>query len=206
MVPPDIIKGLAAYLPGSECIICDINSACNLKGKGIYLCGKPKSKTIVLDFDKIKEKFQKAAKIEYTKSVDAVCATPKDTRFCFIEMKSWEMFLRYNKDEESIKKQAAKYGADLPDKLSSSIKLCQEILNPDKPFEDCQISYILLTDIETENDGISSINQNLAMLVGTASNLKDVCNRHSSAIMDGIKGVDKHYWCCREFDLRLSEI
>lgn len=200
MTPQDIILHLASYSPVSRTIVCNINSGCNSKGNGHYLCGSPKSSTEVLNFDIIKEKFQDEAKIPYSKSVDAVCSTPQNTRLCFIEMKSWEMFLKYNNDEKAVEKQSEKYGADLPIKLSSSITLCQDILKPDKPFENCQISYILLTDIDTESDGIGSINNNLAMLVGTASNLKDLCNRHSRSIMDGITGVDTHYWHCKNLD------
>lgn len=202
MTPHDIIIYLATYSPGSRSIVCEINSGC----KGYYLCGTPKSSTEVLNFDKIKEKFQDEAKIPYSKSVDAVCATPQNTRLCFIEMKSWEMFLRYNNDEKAVEKQSEKYGADLPDKLSSSITLCNQILSPDKPFDNCRLSYILLTDIDTETNGIASINENLAMLTGTASNLKDLCNRYSQSIMDGIDGVDTHYWCCRDFDDHIANL
>jgi len=206
ITPHEIIEHLKAYSPDSRVIVCDINSACNLKRSGNYLCGKPNSSCDVLDFDKIKEKYQKELKKEYSKSVDAVCATPQNTRLCFIEMKSWEMFLKWQKEvnEKAIKEKSEKYGDDLPEKLRSSISLCNQIMGSYNTLGDCEISYIFLTDIST--DGIKSINENLAMLTGTSSNLKELCNKYSQSVMDGIKGVDTHYWCCKDFDHRIATL
>lgn len=206
MTPQEIIAYLKAYSPDSRTYVCNINSGCNTNGDGRYLCGVPKSFFEVLNFDKIKEKYQQDTNHEYSKSVDAVCATLQNRRFCFIEIKSWEMFLRYNSGETTIAEQSAKYGDSLPKKLSSSISLCKQITSINQLFNSCQFSYIFLTDIDTEVDGIGSINENLAMLTGTASNLRDLCNKYSQSIMDGIAGVDTHYWCCRDFDSRIAKL
>lgn len=201
MTPLEIYNSINNYI-NKDNVICNLHSACKNNN---YLCGQILSNKNVLDFDAISHKWCKEKSIPAFKSVDAVTNSVSNNYFCFIELKSWKLFLKYNQNESDIYKQAKKYESDLPNKLQKSIELCKKITNEDSTFKDCSILFILLTDISAE-DGISSIDNNLTDLAGTASNLKKLCNQQSQDILNNISNIETRYWECKDFDTKLSKL
>ena len=173
------------------------------------MCKKEGSKVKIIDFDSVKEQADIEKGIESRKSVDSVVATPSDSYFCFVELKSWQLLLTYKGDEKSIRKQAKNYESDLPRKLTDSIEICKQITNDVGVFDNCKIIYILLTDIPNQKNqmsGISNIDAKLTALAGTSSNLNLLCNQLSQNIMDNIPKVETRYWECSNFDVELSKL
>lgn len=206
MTPRQIYDSLYQYIGKSD-VICDLHSACSpVKGRK-YMCVESKSGTRVIDFDSVKTRADIESCIESRKSVDAVVASPSNSVFCFIEMKSWNLLLTHNGNESGIRRQARKYESDLPEKLYRSIEICKQVTHDNSIFDDCHIIYILITDIPvkfSKDSGISSIESNLAALAGTSSNLNMLCNQLSKNIMDNIPKIETRYWECRNFDTELS--
>lgn len=204
MIPAQIYKALQVYLKDNETIICDLHSICNpINNREGYICKGNVSQTSVLNFDKIKTQADVDSGIPSRASVDAVVISPSEDYLCFVELKSWEMFLKHQGKEQRIQKQAIKYETELPQKFSDSINICKQVLKDDSIFNNCKIVYILLTDIDVKNNGLGSIASNLTMLSGTSSNLNWLCNQLSQNIMDNIPNVETRYWECREFDNNL---
>ena len=207
MTPKQIYDSICNYLGNQNTIICNLHSACSpIDGKN-YMCAKPKSKVRVIDFDAVKIKADVEVSIESRKSVDAVVNSPSNSFFCFIEIKSWNLFLTHSGNEANIRKQAKKYESDLPQKLADSIEICKQITKNNSILDNCHIIYILITDISvksTVESGISSIDSALTALAGTSSNLNILCNQLSSNIMNNIPKVETRYWECRNFDIELS--
>lgn len=208
MTPKQIYDQIYHYIGNQNTIICNLHSACSpIIGKN-YICGIPKTKTNIINFDSVKEKVDSGNNPR--KSVDAIVNSPSNSFFCFIEMKSWNLFLTYNGTEENIHEQAKKYKSDLPEKLAKSIEICKDVIGNESIFENCKILYILLTDIPIETDKnseISSIDYALTALAGTSSNLKvQLCNQLSRKIMENIQNIETRYWECSNFDAELSKL
>lgn len=209
MTPKQIYDSIYHYVSNRNTTICDLHSACSpSKGKK-YMCVESKSKIRVIDFDSVKIMADIECGIESRKSVDAVVDSPSNSFFCFIEMKSWELLLAHHRSEASIRKQVQKYESDLPEKLVKSIEICKQITNNDSIFDDCQIVYILITDISVETNkdsGILSIDSALTALAGSSSNLNMLCNQLSWGVMNNMSKVETRYWECRNFDVELSRL
>lgn len=207
MTPKQVYNSIYHYMGNQTTIICNLHSACSpLKG---YMCFKPQSNIPVIDFDSVKTKADIEDGIKSRKSVDAVVYSPSNAFFCFVEMKSWDLFLKHNGNEANIREQAKKYESDLPEKLTKSIEICKQITGDNSTFDDCHIVYILITDIPVKLDkdsAISSIDSKLMALAGTSSNLNVLCNQLSRDIMNNIPRVETRYWECRDFDRQLSAL
>lgn len=206
MRPCEIYSAIETYVGNHTTIICDLHSACSPQKDRYYLCNNIGSKTSVIDFDNVKTLVDTKRKSPNRKSVDALAITPSHIYLCFIELKSWELLISHNGNEENVRKQATKYSSDLPQKLSDSIQICKEITNDTTIFQDCKILYILLTDISVTTDGIQAFNTDLTALAGTSSDLKELCNSLSQDIMDKITSVETRYWECRDFDKNFSTL
>lgn len=201
MTPLEIYNSIKNYI-GKDNIICNLHSACK---NSKYLCEQIASNKNVLDFDAVSHKWCKDKCISDIKSVDAITNSFSNNYLCFIELKSWKLFLKHNQSESAIYNQADKYESDLPNKLQESIELCKEITNKNSTFNNCNIVFILLTDISVE-DGISSIDSALTALAGTASNLKTLCNKKSKDVLDKISNIETRYWECKEFDEKIAKL
>lgn len=209
MTPQQIYDSIYKYIGSQETIICQIHSACSPIKEKHYMCTSPKSWAPVLDFDSVKTKTDSEHGIESRKSVDAVIASPSNSVFCFVEMKSWHLVLTHHGNETKIRKKAQKYESDLPEKLAKSIEICKQVTQDNDVFNDCPILYILVTDIPVTNNkenGLSNIYSNLTALAGSSSNLNMLCNQLSKNIMNHIPKVETRYWECREFDAELSKL
>ena len=110
MTPKQVYDSIYHYMGNQTTIICNLHSACSpLKG---YKCFKPQSNIPVIDFDPVKTKADIEDGIKSRKSVDAVVYSPSNAFFCFVEMKSWDLFLKHNGNEANIREQAKKYESE----------------------------------------------------------------------------------------------
>lgn len=206
MTPDEICRTICEYIKGGRTVICNLHSACSPSKGKFYMCETAKSKTPVIDFDSVKIKADKEKGIESRKSVDALFCSASGKYICFIELKSWVLFLVHGGKESNVRKQAEKYESDLPEKLKDSIEICKEISGNVDILEGCVIVFILVTDITPERDGLSSFYSSMSALAGYSSDLKKLCNRLSSGIMDRITSVETRYWYCRDFDREINEL
>lgn len=206
MTPSEIYTKVCVFGSLSETIICDLHSACSSQKGKTHLCVPAGSTIPVIDFDTIKTKADIAKGVGATKSVDALTVTPSKMFLCFVELKSWGLLIKFNGSEDNIRHQAAKYASDLPMKLSNSIQICEEITNDPEAFNNCNILYILVTDVSVEDDGILAFNSDLTALAGTSSKLPELCNSLSKGVMDNITSVETRYWECRHLDNNLSNL
>lgn len=204
MTPDQVYSKILTFIGCNTTCICDLHSACSPLQNKIYKCSQ-KLKTNVINFDDVKTEADRLIGNKARKSVDAVVNSTSNSFFCFVEIKSWDLCIKYNGSETGIKDQAKKYESDLPKKLNDSIEICQQITNDNSIFDNCKIVYILVTDISVES-GISSIYSDLTALAGTSSDLTVLCNQLSLNIMKNISDVETRYWECRDFDKKLSSL
>jgi hypothetical protein len=148
--------------------IKDIDKSC---------CGN--AQTRVIDFDKTKEKVVEAESLITTKSCDCLKIQPEKQCIDLIEMKGFTKFMEHFKGTEigqKIDENVEKY--DLQRKIEDSLHLLNTIVvkkelgrtNDDAQFfRDTKINYILLTDVDSINNGRNYFN--LAMyFLATYSN------------------------------------
>ena len=208
MTPNQVYNSILKYIRKSPnynrkspYFICKLHSAC----KNNYSRCSGQSQIQVIDFDAVKTEADSTLGSKLRKSVDAVVNSPSDSFFCFVELKSWKMCINNNGTIQKIQNQAKKYESDLPKKLADSIEICKQITNDNSIFDNCNIVYILVTDISVDS-GISSIDSDLTALAGTSSNLNALCNQLSRNIMNNIPKVQTRYWECRDFDTKLNNL
>lgn len=204
MTPKEIYSSVLHFSGEPATIICELHSACSPKKRKTYLCARAGSNTPVIDFDRVKTLVDKAKRIKARKSVDALTITPSTKYLCFVELKSWELLIVNNVDERAVREKATRYASDLPLKLSSSMRICEDITGDINTFHDCAILYILATDVMVEDDGIAAFNADLTALAGISSNLRELCNSLSKGIMANIDVVETRYWECRQLDNKMS--
>ncbi len=135
----------------------------------------PNSKTEVIDFDATKDKLCKEKGFQTFKSCDALKILPKSERLDFIELKGFKQFVKRLKSDlsssEQIDKQIEKF--DLANKVFDSNHIMYSLIH-DKYYnlEKCdkvyyqtvKKSYIILVDIELEENGIENIALTLEFL------------------------------------------
>lgn len=206
MTPIDIYNEVLTFSGIPTTKICDLHSACSPAKKKIYLCNHAGSNTSVINFDEVKTLADIKRGLDARKSVDALTVSPSKAYLCFVELKSWELLIAHNGTETNIRRQAIKYSADLPLKLSESMLICREITNNPTAFNDCKVLYILLTDIRVVDDGLQAFSSNMEVLSGISSDLRMLCNSLSHGIMNGITTVETRYWECRNFDREFSAL
>jgi hypothetical protein len=80
----------------------------------------PCAKTVVIDFDKAKEKILKETSCQQPKSADAIKILPHLSRIDFIEMKGWEQFIIRNQDKKNFSEETENHIDNL--RLSTKIR------------------------------------------------------------------------------------
>jgi hypothetical protein len=80
----------------------------------------PCAKTVVIDFDKAKEKILKETSCQQPKSADAIKILPHLSRIDFIEMKGWEQFIIRTQDKNNFSKETENHIDNL--RLSTKIR------------------------------------------------------------------------------------
>jgi hypothetical protein len=182
-----------------EVSLCALHHPCSL----VRSCISGGSK-VVFDFDQVTKDYRQHKKMPSCASVDALTEN-KDT-ICFVEMKGWKDFLDHtaNISEYKIQKQAAKY--NLAYKLSCSIETCIGLLcdeagvGAESDFLSTSKCYIVVTDINIQQDPLISLASNLNLLAETASDWETICWKHLKEKVEQVKGMKTLFVSCRDFD------
>ncbi|MEK8021949.1 MAG: hypothetical protein VSS75_034165 [Candidatus Parabeggiatoa sp.] len=145
----------------------------------------PDATTVVIDFDKTKDKVCSEAKLQPYKSCDALKILPDLKRVDFIEFKGLKPFIRYvhskippSLQEQKIDQQIEKF--DLETKLHDSYIILYFVLTKnsslkktDKPcYRFVEKNYIILVDTAVEEEGIQNLALTLEFLSETSSPLE----------------------------------
>lgn len=188
---------LRQYPETGEYQICDLHKPCVDSRK----CSIT-TPSHLINFDEVEIAVDKGKPSRA--SVDAV--TVSGNKFCFVEIKGWMEFLKYNEPKETkIKKQASNY--NLHEKLRASEKICIEITNCSELFREIPEVFILVTDIDVKTNGIESFQYNLLALSETSSDWESLCNRFlENELNKQITTIPKYYENCRHLEERMKEI
>ncbi len=199
MAPKELYSHLESVYPQTQYSLCELHELCQGQKKCQVLIT-----TSVLNFDKIKEKFDiqngytRNGSFEH-KSVDAVCYT--DSRFCFVELKGWVRVLEGKQVYYRIDAAMQVENYDLKRKFEDSQYICSNIMGTPNLFLSVPNIFILVTDIAVEEDAMGYIAENLFALAQTTSQWHPYCNQ---AMVDHLKkqlpSVEKYYICCQNFD------
>lgn len=202
--PSDLYAKLLSDFNLTELTICDLHKPCNKVGG--HRCATVMTHKMI-DFDKVKIEYQRG-KVEPQKaSTDGF--TYKDHLFCFVELKGWADFLVFHTNlatlQSEIEEQADKY--DLNKKLTDSMLICTNIALNKDIFKNAQIAFILVTDIDIDNDGAMEFYSDLTSLAETSTNWELVCNRELKGKLSTLPSeVSTYYIKCQKFDETLAKI
>ena len=199
-----IFDCILEYADNRTVSLCSLHKPCN----GNY-CGTPQQ-TQVIDFDSVKEKWDKAHKESFHSSVDALTYNKK---LCFVEIKGWIKFLEYqkilrkknltDKDEnilrDKIDRQSAGY--DYQKKLLDSIILCENISGQNDISRNVPILFILVTDINPIVNPIELFTEQLYMLANTSTTWEKICSESMYNHLKNQLGTNNTFFInCKEFD------
>lgn len=201
-----LYQQLKSFSAQVETTICKLHKPCSNNP----ICANP-SKTLVLDFDYIEKEIAKG-KRSLLPSCDCVTIN-KNMVFCFVEIKGWSKFIAFNiadaehfsvNDKEKIEKQSASY--NLKGKLEQSIKDCEEIVSQKGLFPLIPYAYVIVSDINSDNNALGDLASNLTSLAETAS-IWTYCDEKLKETLNSIDiVVKKVYAHCRDFDQIISMI
>lgn len=179
-----------------EAAICDLHKPC---AKSKRCAGTSRRRYI--DFDKVETEFDRGNPSR--QSVDAVAGAGE--KFCFIEIKGWKDFLQWNTpDDESIDSQAQ---YDLKGKFEVSKDICMGIAKDGTLFEKIPEVFVLVTDIDVNEEGLESFFFNMMALASTATEWETKCNIALKKQLDEqITTVPKYYVDCKHLASKLVEI
>jgi len=176
--------------------ICDVETTCSRNG----FC-EHRQRIPVIDFDKVKNSFYKGHRSPA--SVDAVCVSGKGTYFCFVELKGWKNYMKFEeKQKNSIEETAGGY--HLTEKLEGSEQLCIELSEDENLFASMPVVFLLVTDIEVEEDGIGAFAQGMFALAETSSDRYVRCRAAAKDVLKSQIRVEHGYICCKDFDKCVS--
>ena len=185
----------------SDTILCDLHNPC----KDIRKCGGLQHHPVI-NFDLIKTAYHSGKNGDTPASVDGI--TFISNRFCFVEVKGWMEFLAHlrakNKDV-AIKKKAASY--NLSKKLLDSINICQSVSGLSDLLSSLPVTFVLVTDIETESNGLFMFQSDLLRLADPADNWWELCNRELKSCLDTVPGnIPTVYISCKDFDEKIAKL
>lgn len=188
----------------SEQVLCDLHKPCN-KSKG-HRCKSIMTYPII-DFDKVKTEFQRGKSGDSKSSVDGFAC--KNQLCCFVELKGWEDFLVFHTNPDTlqaeIEEQTGKY--DLNKKLMDSMYVCREFSKNSEIFKDVSIAFILVTDIDVDEDATMDFYSNLMGLAETSSDWRTMCNRElRGRLLSLPSDISIYYIKCQNFDKTISKL
>lgn len=197
----NIYQSIKALYGLGDCSICDLHKPCVGNRKCISV-----KRTKVLDFDKVKDSYCKRKKITSLKSVDAI--TFYKSKFVYVELKGWEDFIANNKliTTSKINKQIGRF--KFSEKYNDSKTIIESTLNNPLKDNGYEEWYFVVTDIETEINPLSVIQQNLNNLANEdfANVLSCINSGMISKITTTISTVKTVYCQCKNFDLKIQKI
>lgn len=202
--PTDLYSKFLSDYKLSELILCDLHKPCN-KALG-HRCSTVLTHKVI-NFDNVKTEYQRGKNSPQKASVDGF--TYKDKLFCFVELKGWTDFLTFHTNPDTlkteIKEQADKY--DLNKKLIDSMLICQDVAGNTNLFNDNSAAFILVTDIDVDEDGTMEFYSDLMSLSETSTNWEVICSRELKGKLSVLpSSINTYYIKCQHFDKTLSKI
>ena len=199
MTAEQLYSHIKAIYNAEDEILCDLHRPCENARKCHNTLKHP-----VINFDEIKKEFHAGVVGDTPASVDGITYT--GNRFCFVEVKGWVEFLAHLKARDkaaAIKKQAASY--DLNKKLFNSIDICQDLSGISQLLLEMPVTFVLVTDIETESDGLEMFHSNLLRLSESTDTWTECCSKELKSRLDTIPGnIPTVYVSCKGFDEKMS--
>lgn len=202
--PAELYAKLISDFHLSEHVLCDLHKPC--KKQDSRRCTSVLAYRII-DFDEVKTEVHRGKSGSPKSSVDGF--TYKNQLYCFVELKGWADFLTYHTNpmtlETDIKEQAGKY--DLNKKLIESLSICEEVSGNAEIFKDANIAFILVTDIDVDEDGTMEFFSDLMELAETSSDWEVVCNRElKDKLLSLPSNISTYYIKCQKFDEMISKL
>ncbi len=202
--PAELYAKLISDFDLPEHILCDLHKPCN-KSNG-HRCRSVIAYPII-DFDEVKTKYQRGKSGNPKSSVDGF--TYKNQLCCFVELKGWADFLTFHTNPDTlqteIENQANKY--DLNKKLMDSMSICRDVSENADIFKDVSIAFILVTDIDVDEDGTMELYSDLMGLAETSSDWELICNRElKDKLLSLPSDISTYYIKCQNFDEAISKL
>ncbi len=201
----DLYQNIKKYFPLiPEGNICTLSVNKTQKNKGILKCDKctTSPKTLLIDFDEVKELYCKTHKKSSLSSSDGVKnSINKANVFYFIEIKSiQEVFANpksdVNRGKMTIEQKTIEYGNKSKKKIRDSIKICREIVKDENLFNsnDIHPAFVFVTDMATENVPLDDIVLKLNLLSFDTHIRKELLDIKNS------NTISVYYTYCHKFD------
>lgn len=199
MTPTELYRLFEAKYPHRVVgAICEVETTCRRQG----FCEHRQS-VQVIDFDEVKNDFYQG--VRSPASVDAVCASGSGRYFCFVELKGWKNYLRFeNKQKEGIEATAASYHLDR--KLEASEQLCISISSDGSLFASMSVVFVLVTDIDVAENGMEAFAGSLFALAETSSDRYLRCRTAAMQVLETEIKVEHDYVCCKDFDRHIADL
>lgn len=202
--PAELYVKLISDFHLSEHILCDLHKPCNKSGG--HRCAFVLIHRLI-DFDEVKTEVQRGKSGSPKSSVDGF--TYKNQLYCFVELKGWADFLTFHTNpmtlDTEIKEQVGKY--DLNKKLIESMSICEDVSENAEIFKDANVAFILVTDINVDEDGAMELYSDLMGLAETSSDWKVVCNRElKDKLLSLPSNISTYYIKCQKFDEVISKL
>lgn len=202
MTAKDLYELLVDTYGITPVILCELHSPCASPKK--HRCEELLIHKLI-NFDDVKTKFYRGRSDVNGSSADGY--TYQNDWFCFVELKGWKDYLKFNAktSEGKIQKQADKY--DLSKKYQDCVYICEQLTKTTDLFKDKKIAFFLVTDIETERSGISLIADDLNFLTTKTPSKEDFCNKSLKGRLDIMpEKISKFYVECRNFDKMINKL
>ena len=88
-----------------------------------------------------------------------------------------------------------------------SLSICREVAENADIFKDASIVFILVTDIDVDEDGTMEFFSDLMELAETSSDWKVVCNRELKDRLSSLpSNISTYYIKCQKFDEVISKL
>lgn len=185
-----------------EQTFCELEALCE---NPLPLCAQ---KTLVINFDDIKDEYCRQARIDKLSSVDAIGLNRSKNIFCFIEVKSWSKFAEHtdNVNEAMISSQISRY--DFQKKFDDSKAICINITGDNDIFKNIKTAFFIVSDISPKIQPLHALAESLSVLANTSSIWENEYNKQMESKASGIKpsDVDKYYISCKDLDSFLAAV
>lgn len=199
MTPQQLYDTIKIAYPKSEVAsICYTSKDCLRNG----FCANQQAGAVI-DFDFVKDEMCKG-KAQKPASVDAVgVSSGDDSAFVFVELKGWQQYIDRIYNQRRTPQETAS-GYNLAGKLSDSQQICMILAGDNDLFVQMPVRFLLVTDINTESDGIGAFYSMLNQLGETSSHLYSECLSEARRCLESEIYIDRDYITCKDFDSYLG--
>jgi len=191
--PKQLLRYLVEELNFPLNSICELHKPCATTPRCSYLGVRR-----YVNLDDVKTSYCSRHGIASCASVDGMTALAD--RLLFVEIKGWADFLKYQTKEVEQKIRKQVLGYDFVKKLQDSLSICNEYASEQAICTSFNLAYVIVTDIDTAQHPLQTLQGNLMALAQTSSSYEYLCNEYMMEKIDSIKGVETYYKRCCELD------